>query len=264
MKYTYKYFKESMPEWKRKKDPLIGRFFLRPVSFYISAFAANHNISANTVSYFSMFVGLIGCLLFYFNNYYVAIIGALLMLFWSILDCVDGNLARSIKKQPFGEFADGISGYWLVAFMGTALGYYVYLNGGIFTEIHNSWSIVIGSVSSVFDILVRLTYQKYKTTENILVKEKIISVEIDEHRDHSKVGSFKIRFEQAGGIGGWLTILILLGTIFNALDLVILYCFLYFGASFIGGSTIYIKKAMEKGKIDISQTRDGKESQQEC
>ena len=50
MKYTAKYFKDGMPEWKRKKDPILSRLFYRKAAFSVAAVAANAGISANAVS----------------------------------------------------------------------------------------------------------------------------------------------------------------------------------------------------------------------
>lgn len=49
---------------EEKKDAFVVQKFYRPLSFYGSSFAANHGISANTVSYFSVIVAIIGCILF--------------------------------------------------------------------------------------------------------------------------------------------------------------------------------------------------------
>lgn len=38
MKYSPKFFHDTMPEWKRKKDPLVARVFHRPISFLFSSF----------------------------------------------------------------------------------------------------------------------------------------------------------------------------------------------------------------------------------
>ncbi|EEG50701.1 hypothetical protein RUMHYD_00362, partial [Blautia hydrogenotrophica DSM 10507] len=46
VRYTSKFFKEEMPEWKRKKDPILSRFFYRKIAFRTAAFAANAGISA--------------------------------------------------------------------------------------------------------------------------------------------------------------------------------------------------------------------------
>ena len=33
-KYSPKYFKKDLPEWKRRKDPITSKFFYRRLSFY--------------------------------------------------------------------------------------------------------------------------------------------------------------------------------------------------------------------------------------
>lgn len=252
MRYTYKCFRDSMPEWKRKKDPLNCRYFIRPLSFYGAAFAANHGITANEVSYFSLIVAAISCIFYFINLPMFPILGAILMNIWLWLDCVDGNLARSVKKQPFGEFADAISSYVLVAFMGVAFGYSVFMNGGVFVKAGNQWMIVAGALSSVFDTSVRLIYQKYKNVEAELVSKGLIHAEKDEHIDISQVGTFRVWFEHTWGIGGWLPHFILAATLFRALDIIVLYCFLFYGISFFGGAFVYIRKAINRAAgIDI-------------
>ena len=41
-------------------------------------------------------------------------------------------IARNVKKQPFGAFADAASSYILVGFLGACIGYSVYTDGGMF------------------------------------------------------------------------------------------------------------------------------------
>ena len=130
MQYTAQFFRDNLPAWKRRKDPIMVKIFCRPVSFYISSFCANHGISANSVSIFSTFIGILACSMFLFGRWEFNIIGALLIFLWHILDCVDGNLARCVKAQPFGEFVDAESSYTLVAFLGVSLGMSVFLQKG--------------------------------------------------------------------------------------------------------------------------------------
>lgn len=231
-----------MPEWKKKKDPPLSRVFYRQVAFYWAAFAANKGISANTVSYFSMYVGIAACLLFLFNKP-MAIIGAILVNVWLILDCTDGNLARSVKSQPFGEFADGISSYVIVGFLCTTMGYYVFNNGGYLVAAGTPWIILVGAIASSADTMMRLIYQKYKSTERDMADKGIVEIEHDDRKDHSKVNSLRVRIESDFGIGGYLPLMVLLGVIFNALDLVVLYCFAYYGGSCILASASTIRKA---------------------
>ena len=248
MKYSPKYFKENMPEWKRKKDPVLSRIFYRPISFVLASICAEFGIMANTVSYFSALLAIASCICFLIPNFTVQVIGAALVNVWLILDCTDGNLARSVKQQPFGEFADGISSYILVALLCTCMGVTVYYNGGLLVEKEWFWIILIGAFASTADTLMRLIYQKYKNTERDMADKGIIQVENDVRTDHSQVGSLRVRIESALGIGGILPVAILLGQIFHFLDIVVIYCFLYYGMSCIVSSLLHIRKAMKKTK----------------
>lgn len=249
MRYNAKYFKGSMPEWKRKKDPILSRLFYRRVSFYVAAFCANLGINANSVSYFSGVLGIIACLCFIPNSYWMHIVGALLINVWLILDCTDGNLARSVKSQPFGEFADGISSYILVGLMCTTMSFAVYFDGGLLIPKFCPWILLIGALASSSDSLMRLIYQKYKNTERDMADKGIVKIENDVRTDHNQVGSLRVRIEAELGIGGLLPIAILIATIYNSLDLVIVYCFLYYGLSFVLATLIYVKKAIAACKM---------------
>lgn len=249
MRYTAKFFKESMPEWKRKKDPLNCRFCIRPLSFLGSAFCANHGITANMVSYFSSIVAITSCVFFLVNDRKINIIGAVLINIWLWLDCVDGNIARSVKKEPFGEFADALSSYILVAFMCTSFGVYVYRNGGIVSESGKAIYIVLGAFASTFDTITRLANQKYKNTETELLFEQCNDKHNTVNREHSNVKFWLGHIEEAMGVGGWLPHFILLAVIINCMDLIVVYCFLFYGVFFIFGTLISVQKAINNQKI---------------
>lgn len=244
--YNYSFFSKSIPEWKKKKDPLIARLVYRPVSFLISSFCANHGVSANAVSYFSAIIAFIACFLISINNFVANIIGAVLVNFWLILDCVDGNLARSVKKMPFGEFADGASSYILVAFLGLSLGINTYYNGGCFLNSLNFYSIIIGALISIFDSLTRLLFQKFKVEE---MKINPMLTEVNMSTDTEKNVSVVERIQEVFGIGGWLPIFVLFGVIFQALDLVLIYCLVFYGLFFIFGSIRTFSCVLTKTKM---------------
>lgn len=255
MKYSPKYFKDTMPAWKRKKDPILSRIFYRPVAFVTSSIAANLGISANAVSYFSAIVAVIACCCFLPNIYALHIVGAVLINIWLILDCTDGNLARSVESQPFGEFADGISSYILVGLMCTMMGIAVFFEGGVLISPGNPWMILAGALASSSDSLMRLIYQKYKNTEREMADKGIVEIEKDIRTDHDQVSSLRVRIEAELGVGGLLPIAILFAAIFHALDLIVFYCLLYYGASCVLASLIYIRKAIKHTKK--YETRDG-------
>lgn len=248
MKYTPKFFYDTMPEWKRKKDPPLSRIFYRPAGYVLASVFANAGVSANTVSYISLIEGVLACALFLPNNYVCRIVGAALVNLWLILDCTDGCIARSVKSQPFGEFADGISSYIIVALMGGAMGIACYFDGGVIIDAGFPWIILIGAMASVSDTLMRLIYQKYKVTEIEMAEKGIVEIEHDQRKDHEQVGSLRVKIEQDFGIGGILPLMILLGTIFHALDIVLLYCLVYYGGSCFVVTLSYIRKARKAEK----------------
>lgn len=249
-KYDHKYFKDNLPEWKRVKDPILSRIFYRPISFYCASIATKLNISANTVSYFSTILSIIACLFIAIPNHTINIIGAILVNVWLILDCTDGNIARSVKKQPFGGFADGISSYILVALLCSSLGIAAYQNDGpIFSANSTIIIIILGVLASTSDTLMRLIYQKYKSTERELVDQGKMKAEIEKRTDEKQTKSLLVHLEADFGVGGILPILVLLAAIFKAYDIVVIYCFVYYVGAGILMSFKYVSKAIKNTKI---------------
>lgn len=248
MRYTARYFRESMPEWKRKKDPALVRFITRPLSFYVSATLSNWGITANSVSYFSGWIAISGACCYLFNCHIMNIVGSLFVFFWLLLDCVDGNMARSVKKLPFGEFADAISSYMLVGIIITFIGYATYKEGGAIIPAGKPWIILLGAIASSSDTMMRLIYQKYKATERELADANVLPVKEDVFKDHSKVGDWRVRMNMEMGIAGLLTVLIIVCSVCSSLDIVVFYFVLYYGGSCAGAYLFYVKKAIRASK----------------
>lgn len=247
-KYTAKYFRESMPAWKKKKDSFFTKLIYRPLSFYFASFAANRGISANDISYFSAVVAVLACGMFLINSLTFHVIGSLLMMLWIVLDCTDGNLARGVKKMPFGEFADSLSSYILVGLMGNTLGFASYVEGGLLIQAGNPWIILAGAIASSSDTLMRLIHQKYKNVERKLADQKIIEIEEDFRGDQEPPTTLKTVIEREFGLGIIME-LTLVASLFKALDLVVLYSLLYFGGAFVVTVFTYVRKAVKRSKI---------------
>ncbi len=247
MKYTTKFFHDSMPAWKRKKDSTLTRFIYRPLSFFLASVAANLGISANTVSYCSAIVALISCGMFLIPGTVFHIIGAVMMIIWLIMDCIDGNLARAIQKQPFGEFADSISSYLLVGFMCTAAGFAAYQEGGLLFEQGNPWIILLGALASSSDTMMRLIYQKYKNTERKMADQGIVAVERDFRSDGDQPTSIKTIIDREFGLD-LIIVIFLLASIFHFFDLAVIYCVCFYGSAFLVNLFIYIRKAVKASK----------------
>lgn len=247
-KYRAKDFRESTPEWKRKKETFIGKILYRPLSYVISSVLANMGIKANSVSYFSMFVSIVGCALFVFNNHACHIMGAVIFILWAILDCVDGDMARTIGKQPFGDFADAISCYMLQGLMCTTMGAAVYFDGGILFQQSDIWIVIIGCMASTANCLMRLIYQKYLSAEQDLVNMGIIKKSDDVWKDKEQSSNFKVKFKETMGVGGILPFIVLVAVLIHALDVVVLYCLAIYGGAFILTSFGYVRKAIRVAK----------------
>ena len=222
--YTPLFFKKGLPEWKRKKDPFLAQIFYRPLSFVGSSLFASLNCSANTVSYLTIIISLIASGLFFFSSHTMHIWGAIMVNVWLLFDCIDGNIARCIKKQPFGVFADATACYTLLAFLYQAMAYAVYVDGGFVIGKGYVWIIVIGGLTSAADMLMRLEFHKFREGEIEL--NKVLGradTWLDDYKPHNP--TLKEKLWAAVNIGGYLPVLILLATIFRFLDLVVFLCF---------------------------------------
>lgn len=249
-KYTAKYFSDNLPDWKRKKDPILVRLFYRPLSFYCSAFFANGGFSANDVTVISIVITFLadGLIAASCINHALGIIGTILVSVWLLLDCTDGNMARSIKKQPYGEFLDALGSYVLVAFFGLVTGICVFARGGVILQRQDFLPLIIGALSSITDLLMRVTHQKFIVTGMNYNYAKSNSKFTESDNLLAKV---KERAQLELGIGGILPPIIVLCMFFDAMDLILIYVFLYNGLSCLAIVTLYIVKAMKYRKETI-------------
>lgn len=236
-KYTAKFFKKSMPDWKKKKDPFIHQIIFRPLSFHLSAFCANRGISANTVSYLSIIPAALTVICFFTKAHWAYILGGVLLNLWCFLDCVDGNIARSVRKQPFGAFADACSSYLLIALIYVGIGYACYCDGGFLFEKGNSFILVLTGIATGLDSFMRFVYYKYKETVKGLGLDEVM--EKEEHTPN-----IKERLGEATGIGGYQPLFILLASIFYFLDVVVLFVLLLHSVMCIYIVTTSIRNAI--------------------
>lgn len=99
--------------WKREYERYLpaSRFLFRPAGFWITWFAIRIGLTSEQVSWFSGFIGLSGCVCLASGQADLLPWGIALLLFFNLLDCVDGSIARSMKTgNPYGIFLDSICG----------------------------------------------------------------------------------------------------------------------------------------------------------
>ncbi len=164
MKYTMKDITRSYTPEKRKKTSIWARIFSRPLSFLVTYVLINLGFTANMVSILSIFEAMLACAFLIIGGKFLPI-GVALFLFWDVLDCTDGNIARVKGTSSLvGEYMDAISGYTAPAFIYLSVGVAAYRTTYLFPE-YAYWFIILGGVASISDILSRIIYQKYVVTE---------------------------------------------------------------------------------------------------
>jgi hypothetical protein len=112
--------------WKREYERYLplSRYVFRPLGFLLTWLAIRLGLASETVSWISGFVALIGCLCLMSSQEQLLLIGISLLIFFNLLDCVDGSIARTMKTEnPYGSFLDSVMawvdiGLWaLIGFM---------------------------------------------------------------------------------------------------------------------------------------------------
>ena len=113
-------FKDSLKSWDTEN--WLDRVFYRPIGFKIALLLRSTPVTPNIITIISIFVGVMGCVLFYpDDNLVINLFGFLLLVFANILDCVDGQLARITGiKSKIGRILDGFCGdIWFLTFYTT-------------------------------------------------------------------------------------------------------------------------------------------------
>jgi phosphatidylglycerophosphate synthase len=99
--------------WKRDYEKYlpISRFLFRPIGFLLTWVAIRVGLTTEAVSWLSGIVGIVGCLCLVGGYEYMLPVGIGLLLFFNLLDCVDGSIARTMKTEnTYGKFLDSVLG----------------------------------------------------------------------------------------------------------------------------------------------------------
>lgn len=242
MKYSAKYFRDNLPEWKRRKDPPLSRAFYRPISFFVSSFFCKIGFTANMVSFLSTLIALVGCACFVLCE---PIAGAIAVNIWLVLDCADGNIARAVKKEKYGDFADSMSSYICVGLMFACMGFCAYSTGGILLEPRNPWIILLGALAGSSDSLMRLLYQKFL---NSSYAQGISNRTSEDPEKESGINKIRMKIDAQVSLGGILPPAVLLAAIFHFLDVIIILWLIYYGLTFIATASYLALKVMQTNK----------------
>lgn len=147
------------------KNDIFAFYVGRPITYLLTIPFLYTNISPNAVSWISFIPVIAGLLLFWFgNNIVFYIFGWFAFFLWSMLDGVDGNIAR-YKKQfsKMGDTLDAAVGYYAMALIPLAGGIAAAHNPGFISEmlgLHSDVYIMLGALSGFWVVLPRLIMHK--------------------------------------------------------------------------------------------------------
>lgn len=120
--------------------------FHRPLGFAWACLAKKLHISPNAITIASIFLGLGAAALFWFDNMWYNIAGAVLLLWADTFDSADGQLARMTKQYSrIGRILDGVSGdIWFAAIYSA-----ICLRVNATSEFFGEWPWLIWAVAVV-------------------------------------------------------------------------------------------------------------------
>jgi len=171
MSYSIADIKASYTPEKRHKEVnqnLLGYIIYRQISFVLTPLFLKYSISANSVTYLTLFIVLVLPFMALVGGRYGYIHIALLCFIYHCLDYVDGNIARVTKTSSrFGMYIDSLFGnlYWVSA----------YASIGILVDqtkheplLFAYSGLCMGLVAGILDLLAkgsRLYFKLYLATE---------------------------------------------------------------------------------------------------
>lgn len=223
--YSMKDIIASLSDEKKKADGIWTFLVLRPLSYPITWVAIRMGIGANAVSYASVLFSLIGGILLAFYHPLYSLLGVILLNIFSVMDCVDGNIARVTKTaSPWGGWADAV--------MGHVASVSIFISSGVYAYFDTGWwgYILLGGLASSSNLLMRVAYQMYKNIERETAKESV---------------SFEMMLAETFGITGLLMPALIICHIFGGMEYIVLFNVLFY----TGGCVVTLMKIALKGRV---------------
>lgn len=246
MYYSPSRFKKEFPEEKRKKDNYTCRFFVRPISFVIASIFTVFKISANATSIIGFLLGLASCILVVINYFVgtkvLVLVSIILFIIWLFLDCVDGNIARTVKSGKYGDFFDAISGYIYPGLYFALFGFYASKTYDVIFKSSLAWLGLLSSVASLSFVLLVLNNKKFE--------ENSIKYSSDRSNDHtsSKIAflmSAAKRISSEINFGGLMPFILLFAFIFDFCAFATIVYAVFFILLSVAGNFVLIAKALK-------------------
>lgn len=210
-------------EFERTHFPYIY-YVIRPVSHKCVPLAMRSGLTPNQVTLASIILYFIGIALFGVGGQLFQILGITAAHVGLILDCVDGELARSTgKTSQKGGYLDAVGGYFVSGLLFASIGLgltrkpdlaHALLNNIMFVS---RWVYLsIGLSTGLFLLLIRIIGLRYKLIFNNSLRDNKKGV-----------------LQAVTCFGDFLLPLIFLGTVVKVLSFILLAYFLYYSVGFL-------------------------------
>ncbi|MBJ6746078.1 CDP-alcohol phosphatidyltransferase family protein [Streptococcus sp. 121] len=174
------------------KNDFFAFYVGRPISYWLTLPFLNTSITPNQVSYLSIIPLL--CASFIMStriDTFALLISWFSFFFWNLMDGVDGNLARYRQQySKDGSVVDAMIGY--------AAMFLTFFSVGIAASniTQQSFYIILGALSGVFQLFPRLVMHKYINT----VGEDASSSEVKQKADYSPIKIFALNLTSITGL----------------------------------------------------------------
>lgn len=151
-KYSLKEIARSFEQkrnWERQFP--VNYYIVRPLSFLITYFIIRLTNFPSRIAWIGFVIGLAGCFSFLGINLLSAWPGIILLFIFSLLDAVDGNIARTTGNVTYyGKFLDGLLGEIIEASYCLCLGLGISVGFSIFSGATNN---IVAPHSSILPLL---------------------------------------------------------------------------------------------------------------
>lgn len=174
-KLNFKISPEIYPTEKEKqnKETIWEHYFARKIAFLITPIFLKLKVSANQISILAIITGIGAAILIIVGDFWIILLGAILMQLWLIFDKVDGIIARYKKTiTQFGEFLEEFDGVVIAALFFSSIGVAASKFPGplpFSLEFSPHFFIILGILTSFFIVFRHLVFRHF---EAIFLKEK--------------------------------------------------------------------------------------------
>ncbi len=147
-------------------EEFIDIHFYRPIGYRWALFFNKLGVTPNQITIASIFIGVAAGICFYFNDFWIKLLGVFLLIWANSYDSADGQLARMTgQKSELGRILDGVCGmFWFTS---------IYI--ALILNLYPTWSfyiLILALVSGYFHTMQTRMADYYRNIHLLFLKGK--------------------------------------------------------------------------------------------